>query len=83
MRSTCVILCLLAAGCSRALVRDGSASIPPDAVRKYAQAHGLSRDEARRELELLRDANTLKELRQMQPPQTEGASAHFAPVESP
>jgi hypothetical protein len=78
-----MMLCLLAAGCSQGLVRDGGADIPSEAVRQYARAHGLSREEARRELELLRDANTLKELRQMQPPQTEGASAQFAPVESP
>jgi hypothetical protein len=67
LRTIPLLLLSLAAGCSSAPFSGGSKSgLPPEAVRTYAKAHGLPRDEARRELELYRDADYLKELRQEQ-----------------
>lgn len=68
MRTMSLILVVLAAGCSSPLFRGASsdAQISDEAVRTYAKAHGLSRDEARRELNLYRDADYLRDLRQSQ-----------------
>ena len=68
MRITPLLLLSLTAGCSSPPFFSGASDrgMPPEAVRTYAKAHGLSRDEARRELELYRDADYLKELRQKQ-----------------
>lgn len=76
MRSIAVTLLLAAAsGCSGGLfVRDEPAGVSDDAVRAYAKGHGLTREEARRELSMLRDADHLKELRQIQGQPAEGDS---------
>jgi hypothetical protein len=73
----------LAAGCSTwPFARSSSDEVPPEAVRAYARAHGLSRDEARRELTMFREADVLKELRQQkmtndQVPMTNHAGNRF------
>jgi len=68
LRTIPLVLLSLAAGCSSPpLFSSGDKSgIPPEAVRTFAKAHGLSRDQARRELELYREADYLKELRQQE-----------------
>lgn len=65
MRTIPLVLLSLTAGCSSAPLFSGGdkSGIPPEAVRTYARAHSLSREQARRELELYRDADYLKELR--------------------
>jgi hypothetical protein len=68
VRTISLILVMLAAGCSSPLF-GGAASdprIPEEAVRTYAKAHALSREEARRELSLYKDADYLRDLRQTQ-----------------
>ena len=67
MRIAPLVLLPLVTGCSAAPFFSGNkVGISADSVRMYAKSHGLSRDEARRELELYRDADYLKELRQQQ-----------------
>jgi hypothetical protein len=57
----------LAVGCSTWPFASASADkVSAEAVRSYAKAHDLTRDEARRELSMFRDADQLKELRQSQ-----------------
>ena len=53
-------------GCTTWPFASSPDDVPAEAVRNYAEAHGLSRDEARRELTMFRDARHLKELRQSQ-----------------
>ena len=76
MRSFAVTLLLAAAsGCSGGwFVRDDAAAVSEDAVRAYAKGHGLTREEARRELSMLRDADHIKELRQIEGKPSEGDS---------
>ncbi len=65
MRVLAIFVLTLAAGCSTWPFASGSPdAVPAQAVRAYADAHGLSREEARRELLMFRDADQLKELRQ-------------------
>lgn len=68
VRTIGLVVLMLAVGCSTPPSGGLGASdgIPPEAVRAYAKAHGLTRDEARRELELYRDADYLEDLRQAQ-----------------
>lgn len=77
MRTIPLVLLSLTAGCSSVPLFSGGdkSGIPPEAVRTYAQAHGLSREQARRELELYRDADYLKELRQETRPAEPSAAA--------
>lgn len=81
MRTMSLILVMLAAGCSSPLFRGASsdAKISDEAVRTYAKAHGLSRDEARQELNLYRDADYLRDLRQSQQQQQESTDLDAAP----
>lgn len=67
MRLLALFALTLAAGCSTwPFASSSSDAVPPEAVRAYAKSHGLSRDEARRELTMFRNADVLKELRQSQ-----------------
>ncbi|HUE69496.1 MAG TPA: hypothetical protein VMP01_01295 [Pirellulaceae bacterium] len=62
-----IVFLMLAGGCSAwPFAGASSDQVPAEAVRSYAQAHGLTRDEARRELLMFRDAEQLRELRQSQ-----------------
>ena len=64
---------LLLAGCAVWPFADASegGEVPTEAVRMYAKAHDLTREEAQRELTMLRDADHLKELRQVPKKQDE------------
>ena len=67
MRVLAIFVLALAVGCSSwPFAGASSDKVPAEAIRSYAKAHGLSRDEARRELMMFRDADQLKELRQSQ-----------------
>ena len=66
MRLLTVLSVCLLSGCSAWPFAASSDEVPAEAVRSYAKAHGLSRDEARRELTMFRDAGHLRELRQKQ-----------------
>lgn len=67
MRIIPLVLLPIVTGCSAAPFFQGSKdAISAESIRTYAKAHGLSRDEARRELGLYRDAEYLKGLREHQ-----------------
>lgn len=77
-----MLLAALLAGCSLPLFVDDDRGhgIPAEAVRKYADAHRISRREAARELGLLQDANYLKELRTEPPQPTESPALEAQPA---
>ena len=86
MRTVTWLFLSLAAGCSSPPVSTTSRAppIPAEAVSAYAKAHGLSRDQARLELEMYRDAEFLKELKaQKSKPAASSPTSNAKPVAGP
>jgi hypothetical protein len=63
VRGLGIVVLMLAGGCSVWPFGKDTGGIPSEAVRSYADAHGLSREEARRELLMFRDADQLRQSR--------------------